>query len=181
MELHESLDRPISAYTSTDFVKVSMSDPIAAAAKGMRTAGATEAVVMGESGLIGMVTERDILYKVVAEGLDPKSTKVSAVMSAPVETVEDTAKVGDAIAKMSKFGIRRLAVTRNGKFIGIVTQKNLASGKLGQHIPLPELADPGGTRCPYCGAEAKDNKDLSKHIDRAHLGLGLLEGDLTKW
>lgn len=181
MALRESLDGPVSSYASTDFVRVSMGDAVATAAREMREAGATEAVVMGDHGLIGIVTERDILYKVVAEGLDPRSTKVSAVMSAPVETIEDNSKVGDAIARMSKLGIRRLAVTKKGKFVGIVTQKNLASGRLGHDVPLPELAEPGGTTCPYCGAPAKDNRDLSKHIDRVHLGLGLLEGNLSKW
>lgn len=181
MALRESLDRSVSSYTSTDFVRVSMGDAVATAAKRMREARATEAVVVGDKGLIGIVTERDILYKVVAEGLDPQSTKVSVIMSAPVETIEHNAKVGEAIAKMSKFGIRRLAVTKGGKFVGIVTQKNLASGRPGHDVPLPELAEPAGATCPYCGAPAKDNKDLSEHIDRAHLGLGLLEGNLSKW
>ncbi len=35
--------------------------------------------------------------------------------------------------------------------------------------------------CPYCGATMKDQKELSKHIDQVHLGLGLLEGDKSKW
>ena len=35
--------------------------------------------------------------------------------------------------------------------------------------------------CPYCQSKFKDKADLSKHIDRIHTGLGLLEGDRRKW
>lgn len=180
MDLRESLDRPVSAYISTDFVKVVLDDSVEEAAGAMRKSGATEAVVLEGGRITGIVTERDILYKVVAEGLEPSTTKVGAIMSAPVETVEETVKVGDAIAKMSKLGIRRLGVTRGGRLVGLVTQKNLTSGRLGASVALPELAEPSGARCPYCGASVKDSKDLSQHIDRVHIGPGLLEGNLSK-
>jgi CBS domain-containing protein len=181
MDLRESLSKPVSEYASTDFVKVSFDDPVVKAATAMCGAGATEAVVMEQERLVGILTERDIVCKVVASGLDPSTTKVGAIMSAPVETVEDSTSVGEAIARMSGLGIRRLAVTRKSRFIGLVTQMSLASGKLEGRVSLPELAKPGSLRCPYCGEIEKNSGDLSKHIDRVHLGSGLLEGDLTKW
>ncbi len=181
MDLREALGKPVSEYTSTDFVRVLIDDTVTAAAMAMREGRATEAVVADGGGLIGIITERDILYKVVAEGLDPARTTVRVVMSAPVETVEEASKVGDAIAKMSKLGVRRLGVTRSGKFVGLVTQKNIASGRLGTYVSLPELAKPGAMSCPYCGESVRDSKELSRHIDRVHLGLGLLEGNLRKW
>jgi signal-transduction protein with cAMP-binding, CBS, and nucleotidyltransferase domain len=160
---------------------VNSGETVKDAAGAMREAHVTEAVVMGSAGVTGIVTERDIIYKVVAAGLDPHTVKVREIMSSPVEVIENTAHAGDAIAKMSRLGIRRLGVCKNGKFMGLVTQMNLASGKLTTTAPLPELAKPGGLVCPYCGASAKDVRDLSKHIDHAHLGLGLLEGDVSKW
>ena len=166
---------------STGFVRVSFDDQVTDAARVMQKAGATEAVVMRDDDPIGIVTERDILYKVVAAGLDPSATKVRDVMSAPVATVDTAAKVADAIAKMSKLGFRRLGVTRRGKLIGLVTQKAMVSGRLEQHVLLPELASPNALVCPYCGETVGDRDELSRHIDRAHLGLGLLEGDLSKW
>jgi CBS domain-containing protein len=181
MNLRESLGGPVSGYTSADFVRVSFDDPVVKAATAMRRAGATEAVVMEDRRLVGILTERDILYKVVAAGLDASVTKAGAIMSAPVETVEDSTSVGEAIARMSRLGIRRLAVTRKSRFIGLVTQMSLVSGKLDERVSLPELAKPGSLKCPYCGEFEKDSGDLSKHIDRVHLGLGLLEGNLTRW
>jgi signal-transduction protein with cAMP-binding, CBS, and nucleotidyltransferase domain len=181
MDLRKSLDQPVSDCMSTGYAKVSFDDSVADAAKVMQKAGATEAVVMRGEDPIGIVTERDILYKVVAAGLDPSAIKVREAMSAPVATVDAAAKVIDAIAKMSKLGVRRLGVTRKGKFVGLVTQKAMVSGKLGQHVVLPELASPNTLACPYCGATLADRNELSRHIDHAHLGLGLLEGGLNSW
>jgi CBS domain-containing protein len=181
MDLRQSLDQPVSGYMLTSFARVSFGDSATDAARVMRNAGATEAVIMRDDEPIGIVTERDILYKVVAAGLDPSATRVRDVMSAPVATVDSAAKVADAIAKMSKLGVRRLGVTRKGKLVGMVTQKAMVSGGLGQHVALPELASPNLLACPYCGAAMRDRVELSRHIDRAHLGLGLLEGDLSKW
>ena len=166
---------------STGFVRVSLDDPVTDAARVMQKAGATEAVVMRDDDPIGIVTERDILYKVVAAGLDPSATKVREAMSAPVATVDSASMVMDAIAKMSKLGVRRLGVTMKGKLVGLVTQKAMVSGGLDQNVVLPELASPNALVCPYCGATMGNRDELSRHIDHTHLGLGLLEGAFSKW
>lgn len=181
MDLRTSLDEPVSEYTTAEFVRVSPEDTISKAAKLMEGGGATEAIAATDGPPIGIVTERDILYKVVAAGLDPNSVRVRQVMSVPVQTVEEDARVGEAIAKMTKLGVRRLGVTRKGMMVGMVTQKNLVSGGVHRHVALPELVQPGVLSCPYCDATMIDRKELSKHIDQVHLGLGLLEGNLTKW
>jgi len=167
---------------STSFARVAVTDSVAEAARAMQRAGATEAMVVSGSEPQGMVTERDILYKVVAAGSNPSLVKVGAIMSSPVQTIDAASSVGDAIAKMSKFGIRRLGLTRDGKIVGIVTQKAMVTGRVGQNVPLPELAHPELFSCPYCNAVSKSREELSKHIDRVHMGgLGLLEGDASKW
>lgn len=181
MSLRESLDKQVSEYMSEKFAQTGAEDTAARAAQVMQQSGSTEAIVVKEGAPIGIVTERDILYKVVAGGKDASRVKVSEIMSSPVQTVEETSKVMDAIGKMSKLGLRRLGVTRKGKLVGLVTQKAMVSGTLHQNVPLPELAAPGELSCPYCGASMKDKEELSKHIDQVHLGLGLLEGNATKW
>ncbi|MGD1055029.1 MAG: CBS domain-containing protein [Nitrososphaerales archaeon] len=181
MDLLKSLDQPVSDYMSTDFARVNSDDSVADAARVMQKAAATEAVVMRDDEPIGIVTERDILYKVVAAGLDPSVIEVRDVMSAPIATVDSAAKVADAIAKMSKLGVRRLGVTRKGNLVGLVTQKAVVSGGLEQHVVLPELASPNALACPYCGETMGDRDELSRHIDHVHLRLGLLEGDLGRW
>jgi CBS domain-containing protein len=182
MGLLESLEDHVSQYMASDFARVGADESIYHAAMVMKEAGSTEAVVTKGESPVGIITERDILYKIVAAGLIPQQVKAKDVMSAPLETIDESAKVRDAIAKMSSLGIRRLGVTRNGKIIGMVTQKAMATGSVEKNIPLPELAPPKGFVCPYCSAITDSREELSKHIDRSHMGgLGLLQGDLSKW
>lgn len=181
MDLRESMREAVSTYTTSSFAQVATSNSVAQAAIAMQKAGATEAIVLGEGKPIGILTERDILYKVVAAGSDPSSVKVKEVMTSPVETIEEDSKVAEAIAKMSRLGVRRLGVTRRGKLVGIITQKAVVSSDFKKNVPLPELASPHQFICPYCDAAMKTGEELSRHIDQVHLGLGLLEGDKTKW
>jgi CBS domain-containing protein len=181
MSLRESLDERVSKYMTTRFTQVISTDHVYRAARTMQQNGTTEAVVVDHEVPVGIITERDILYKVVAAELDPRRVEAKDIMSAPLEAIEDNAKVADAISKMSTLGIRRLGVTRQGKIVGLITQKAIVSGDVG-HVSLPELAIPDSFACPYCNAVVKTRDELSKHIDRTHMGgAGLLEGDSTKW
>ena len=182
MSLRDSLNEPVSAYTSRSFAQVAATDSVAQAARTMQKAGATEAIVVTGSAPQGIVTERDILYKVVAAGSNPSMVKVKDIMSSPIQTIEEAARVGEAISKMSKLGIRRLGVTRKGRIVGMITQKAMVTGNVEQNFPLPELAHPDGFVCPYCNAVVRTREELSKHFDRDHMGgFGLLQGDVTKW
>ena len=161
VSLLESLNQSVSEYMSVSFAQVPITDSVAEAARTMQKAGATEAIVVSGSVPQGIVTERDILYKVVASGSNPSMVKVGAVMSSPVQTIDETSKVGEAIAKMSKFGIRRLGVTRNGSLVGIITQKAMVTGKAKQNVPLPELLQPERLSCPYCNSVFESCDELS--------------------
>ncbi len=182
MGLTEALREPVSRYMSKGFSKVGTEESIYRAANVMKENGTTEAVVVEGEVPVGIITERDILFKVVAAGLYPQQVKSREIMSQPLESVEDSSKVGDAIAKMSRLGVRRLGVTKNGKIVGMITQKAMISSSDQQQIRLPELATPDSYTCPYCNTAVKTREELSKHIDRTHTGgAGLLEGDTTKW
>jgi len=181
MDLRKSLEDKVSDYAFKDFVVISMTDSISSVAKAMLKAGAGEALIVQDGEAIGIVTERDILFKVVAAGVEPSSTQAQHVMSAPVEGIDDEATVGDAIARMSNLGVRRLVVRKGKKVLGLITQKRLVAGGANAQVVLPELATPRGVSCPYCSAVLADAKELSKHIDQLHVGEGLLKGDRRKW
>ncbi|MBP1910794.1 CBS domain-containing protein [Thermococcus stetteri] len=84
------------------------------------------AVVVDENEeIVGIITDRDILDKVVAKGKDPKKVLVKEVMTKKPVTIEDDYTIQDAIDKMMDKGIRRLLVTRVGKPIGFVTAADL--------------------------------------------------------
>lgn len=178
MDLKASLDQPVSSFMDKELESLEENEVAARAAKAMAQGEVDAIVVRAKGKPTGIVTERDILYKVVAEGKDPSIVVLSTIMSSPLLTVEHGTKAGDAIAMMAKSGVRRLGVTRGGTLIGIVTQRSIVSG--GQHVPLPELERAGTLRCPYCQEEVGDQDQLSRHIDTMHIGLGLLEGDARK-
>lgn len=75
--------------------------------------------------VIGVITDRDITLRVVAEGLDPKSTPVSNVMTREVFTVDEEADVEVGAAEMRMHKLARLLVTRNGQLTGILTMSEL--------------------------------------------------------
>ncbi|ASJ11096.1 inosine-5-monophosphate dehydrogenase [Thermococcus sp. P6] len=83
------------------------------------------AVVVKGDEVVGIITDRDILDKVVARERDPKKVKVEDVMTGDPVTIEDDYDVQDAIERMTEKGIRRLLVTRLGKPIGFVTAADL--------------------------------------------------------
>ncbi len=82
-------------------------------------------VVLEKKRAVGILTERDILEKVITLRRDPAKTSVGDVMSAPLITIESDTSLSKAIAIMSKKGIRRLLITKKGKVEGIVTQRDI--------------------------------------------------------
>lgn len=75
---------------------------------------------------VGILTDRDLVVKVVARGLDPDHLRVGDVMSAGVETVAETAEILPTIEKMRDEAIRRLPVVDDrGALVGIVTMDDM--------------------------------------------------------
>jgi len=89
--------------------------------------GNTGAVLVTEDEkIVGIFTERDLMKRVVHAQLDPGATRLSAVMTSPVETVPNSASVAEAAAIMRDRHIRHLAVVDGqGDLIGLVAQRYL--------------------------------------------------------
>jgi CBS domain-containing protein len=75
----------------------------------------------------GIVTERDLMEKIAAEGVDPNKMTVSEVMTAPLTTVDADSSIIDAARRMVEKRVKRLVVTDQDKIVGIVTQTDLVS------------------------------------------------------
>jgi len=78
-------------------------------------------LVTQEGNYTGIITEVDIIRKVVAKGIDPAATPVKTVMTSPLITIEADRSVLDANDLMERKKIRHIGVTRNGKIIGMVS------------------------------------------------------------
>jgi signal-transduction protein with cAMP-binding, CBS, and nucleotidyltransferase domain len=70
---------------------------------------------------IGIITERDIVRRVISDNKDPKHTKANEIMSKPLITIETNTYVYDVSVKMVKNKIRRLPVVKGKTLSGIVT------------------------------------------------------------
>ena len=76
--------------------------------------------------LVGMITDRDITTRVVAEAGDPKTTSVGDVYSRDLISVEPDKDLEEALQLMARHQVRRLPVVENGRLVGIVAQADIA-------------------------------------------------------
>ena len=75
--------------------------------------------------LVGIVTERDLAFRVIPKGLDPKKTSVEKIMTKNVDTISPNKTTLDAIKVMKTKGFRHLPVTKDKKIIGILSMRDL--------------------------------------------------------
>jgi len=80
--------------------------------------------------LVGIITDRDIVLKVVAAGGDTNNTSAKEIMSTNIKSVTSNQDVHEAADLMSKYQIRRLPVVEQGKLMGIVAIGDLAIEKI---------------------------------------------------
>jgi CBS domain-containing protein len=106
---------------------VKAGDSVVEAAKLMRGEDAGLAPIVDGDRLVGVVTDRDIAIRVVAEGRDPQSTKVEEVASQNVVTIDPQQELDEALRLMAQHQLRRLPVVEeDGKLVGIVAQADVA-------------------------------------------------------
>ena len=82
-------------------------------------------VVVNESKPVGIVSERDIIRKIVADNKDAVVTPLEAIMSKKFKWVEPNSSIESAVQKMLNNNIRRLVVLENEKLVGVITQTDL--------------------------------------------------------
>lgn len=83
--------------------------------------------VCDQSGVVGMVTDRDIVVRNVAHGTSPSATKVKDVMTANITTVSPNMGIEEASNMMAKNQIRRVPVVENSKLVGMLSLGDLAT------------------------------------------------------
>ena len=102
-------------------------------------------IITEDSNVVGIVTERDILEKVVSAGLDPSTTKVDQIMSNPVIVVTPDIALDETVELMFKHQIKKLPVVKkiNGKtmLVGLVTLTDIARMQPKLMETLQELFD----------------------------------------
>ncbi len=128
-------------------------------------------IILDKERPVGIVTERDIVKKIVSKNLQPNDISIRMLMSTPLITIPATTDVTDAMYRMVKMKIRRLPVVEAGRLVGIVTDIDLlaASAEMGnifsdliemhreqiRSISVPQLTLTQGI-CERCGIFKED-------------------------
>jgi CBS domain-containing protein len=96
------------------------------AAKMMKRENIGDVLVVEDGKVQGIVTDRDIVVRAIAEGDDPSATSVRDIASTDLEVLDPDDSIEDALRKMEQAAVRRLPVVDDGEPIGIVTLGDLA-------------------------------------------------------
>jgi len=104
-------------------------------------------VVTRKGETVGILTERDVLKRVVARSLHSDSVKVKDVMSQSPVTIDKERPLREAVDLMNRKGVRRMLVTEKGKIVGIFTLRDIV-----KHTRV----------CTYCGKEIRSMLDSAE-------------------
>ncbi|PKP59261.1 MAG: hypothetical protein CVT88_05870 [Candidatus Altiarchaeales archaeon HGW-Altiarchaeales-1] len=75
---------------------------------------------------LGLVTERDIIYRAVKQGLDMENISVTAIMTSPIKTINENAGIKELVESLESKKIRRrVVVDAQGNFVGVVDIKDI--------------------------------------------------------
>jgi CBS domain-containing protein len=96
------------------------------AARLMREGDIGSLPITDDETLVGMITDRDITTRAVAEAADPTQTSVGEVCSHDLISVEPDQDLDEALQLMARHQVRRLPVVENGRLVGIVAQADIA-------------------------------------------------------
>lgn len=123
--ISELLALPVQAAMRLSPEIVAFSDSIAVIVDRMVKEDVGAVVVVKDNKPVGIITEKDVMERVVRAGKDIKHTQAKDVMSAPVITIEFDHSLKEALDLMHRHKIRRLVVMKGGSAIGLITERRL--------------------------------------------------------
>jgi CBS domain-containing protein len=115
----------VKDFMTTNVITIDVGGTVLEAAKLMHQQDVGDLVVMDGVVAKGIVTERDLVRRVMAQK-KPFETKVCEIMSDPLITIEEDCSIRDAARKMVKYHIRRLPVTKKDVLVGIIATNDFA-------------------------------------------------------
>jgi CBS domain-containing protein len=110
---------------SSNLVSVKAEESVIAAARLMDEKNISSILVKDENEFLGILTDHDIISRVVSKGVDPRKARVSDVMSFPLIAISAEATVEEAAEKMRINRIRRLIVEENHQKTGIISESDM--------------------------------------------------------
>jgi CBS domain-containing protein len=119
---------------------VETSTPVVEAARLMKSEDVGSLPILEGERLVGMVTDRDIVLRVVAEGKDMQSSTVGEIASRDLVTIDPQQDLDEALRLMAQHQVRRLPVVEeDGRLVGILAQADVATS--GQDAKTGQLVE----------------------------------------
>lgn len=126
---------------TTRLVTMDGNDTLIAAAQEMRDSAIGDVVVTDGDSVVGIVTDRDITVRGVAENMDPGSTQLNQITTRDVITVSQYDDVVAAADLMRTYAVRRLPVIDDGRLVGLISMGDLAVEREPQSVLADISAD----------------------------------------
>jgi CBS domain-containing protein len=118
----------VKNFVRTNLLKLDANSSVLEAARLMKENDAGSVLITTNGETAGIVTERDVLYKVAATDLPASKTLLKDIMSTTIVSTTSDTPITEALKLMAKHHIRRLLVTEGGKPIGMVSQRSILGG-----------------------------------------------------
>jgi CBS domain-containing protein len=118
--------KKVQQLMTSDPCSIDVDKSVTYAAKMMRDENVGLAPIVEGDQLVGTVTDRDIVVRVIAEGKNPESTMVREIASTDLVTVEPQQDLDEALKLMAKHQVRRLPVVEGSRLVGVVAQADVA-------------------------------------------------------
>ena len=118
---------PIKSFMvpSEKFITVERDTDVQTAARIMRDRRINSLFVTNGKEIVGILTDTDMVRRVVAAGVDTLTTTAEMIMSSPILTIEEDKTVLDFSDLMANTHIRHLGVTRGGKLVGMISVRDI--------------------------------------------------------
>lgn len=150
---------------SSPVITIGEDAPVNKAAELMEKHGLGCIIVTNKEGKpLGIITERDLVARVLAKNVKPDSLQAKEVMTSPLITIEPHETISEAARRMSRLNIRRLGVVYKGQLIGLVSSKDILA-------VMPELVETIQERALIEGENraqesAEESTPLAGYCDR---------------
>ena len=116
------------------FLTAAPDQTVSDASSMMQTRNVGAVLVIADGKLMGIFTERDAVFRVIARGLDPTTTRLADVMTVEPITLSPEKSYGHALLLMQENGFRHLPVVQNGVPIGIISSRNAMDPEMEQFV-----------------------------------------------
>ena len=120
------MGKKITEVMSSNPCAIEADKPVAYAAKMMKDENVGLAPIVEGDRLVGTLTDRDIVTRVVADGRDPQTVSVREVATTDLVTIDPQQDLDDALKLMASHQVRRLPVVEDGRLVGVVAQADVA-------------------------------------------------------